>query len=64
MSDYDMFVGDLVTDRVNKPERIGIIISIDYQGSIASVYRVHWMGYSSAVPYRDWEIKKYKSDKK
>ena len=64
MSDYDMHVGDLVTDRVFRPERVGIIIAIDFAGSIKSVYMVHWVGFSKAVAYRAWLLAQAKKNAK
>ena len=58
MSVYWLNVGDLVTDRVFKPERVGIIIKVTNPKCISAVYMVHWSGFSKAIPYRDWEIKK------
>tara|TARA_R100000152_G_scaffold19791_1_gene12392 strand:- start:1383 stop:1577 length:195 start_codon:yes stop_codon:yes gene_type:complete len=64
MSDCGLYVGDLVTDRLFRPERVGIIIAVDFVGNIASLFFVCWIGFPGVVSYRDWEIKKYKPDKK
>ncbi len=58
MSDYWFTVGDLVTDRVFKPERVGIIVEVRNPKCLSTTYMVHWMGFSKSVAYRDWEIKK------